>query len=69
MKSYIRRVRNLRRDVKLFLLYSLASNVGIGVFMLLFNLYLLGLGYREDYIGRFNAVNTLAMAVVAISIG
>lgn len=69
MKSYIRGIRNHRRDVKLFLLYSLASNVGIGVFMLLFNLYLVELGYREDYIGRFNAVNTLAMAVVALSIG
>lgn len=69
MRSYIRSVRNHRRDVKLFLLYSLASNVGIGVFMLLFNLYLVELGYREDYIGRFNAVNTLAMAVVALSIG
>lgn len=69
MSSYIRGVMAHSRDIKLFLLYSLISNVGIGVFTLLYNLYLVQLGHEEDYIGRWNAVNTLAMAVVALAMG
>ena len=69
MRSYIRDFAAYHRDIKLFLLYSLASNVGVGVIMLLYNLYLTTLGYREDFIGTFNSVNTLAMACVSLSMG
>lgn len=69
MSSYIRGVLAHSRDIKLFLLYSLISNVGIGVFTLLYNLYLVQLGHAEDYIGRWNSVNTLAMAIVALAMG
>lgn len=69
MGTYFSDFRGYRRDVKLFLLYNLASNIGIGVFTLLFNLYLVELGFREDYIGKFNAISTLAMAGVALSVG
>ena len=69
MGSYIRGVMAHSRDIKLYLLYSLISNVGIGVFTLLFNLYLVQLGHEEDYIGRWNSVNTLAMGVVALGMG
>ncbi len=69
MSSYIRGVLAHSRDIKLFLLYSLISNVGIGVFTLLYNLYLVQLGHEEDYIGRWNSVNTLVMAIVALGMG
>ena len=69
MQSYIRGVRGYGRDVKLFLLYNLLSNVGIGVFQLLFNLYLIELGYDESFIGEFQSISTLSMAAVALSIG
>ena len=69
MRSYIRDYKRYHRDVKLFLIYSLFANVGIGVFTLLFNLYLTELGHREDYIGRWNSVNTLTMGVVALVMG
>jgi MFS family permease len=45
------------------------SYLGIGVFALIFNLYLVQLGYDEAFIGAFNAVNTLAMGVTCIAIG
>lgn len=69
MSSYIRGVMAHSRDIKLFLVYSLVANIGIGVFTLLYNLYLVQLGHAEDYIGRWNSVNTLAMAVVALAMG
>lgn len=69
MRSFIQRIRQYRRDVKLFLLFTLAANVGIGMFMLIFNLYLLELDLREDYIGAFNAIHTVGIAVMSLTMG
>lgn len=69
MKSFFRGVRDYSRDIKLFLIYSLIANVGVGVFMLIFNLYLIQLGFAEDFIGRFNAFSTLAMGGIALTVG
>lgn len=69
MQSYIRRVRSFNRDIRLFFVFSLLITIGFGVFGLAYNLYLVELGYREDFIGIFNAIFTLSIAVGAISIG
>ena len=69
MQSYLRGVRGYGRDIKLFLLYNLLANVGIGVFQLLFNLYLIELDYDESFIGQFQSISTLSMAAIALSIG
>jgi MFS family permease len=67
--SYIGGLRAYSRDIKFFLAYTLIANIGVGVFILIFNLYLVQLGLREDFIGRFNAISTLAMAGIALMIG
>jgi MFS family permease len=69
MGDYIRQVRGFRRDIKLFLLYNLLTNVGFGVFQLIFNLYLTELRLREDDIGAFSAVQTLAIAAASATMG
>jgi MFS family permease len=67
--SFVRRVRGYDRDIKLYFVYTLAANIAIGVFALVFNLYLLQLGKEEDFIGLFNAIQTLAMAATAALLG
>ena len=69
MGSYWRRVAACGRDVHLFLVYALISYLGIGVFALIFNLYLVELGYDEGFIGAFNAVYTLTMGLTCLGIG
>ncbi|HEV2108645.1 MAG TPA: MFS transporter, partial [Thermomicrobiales bacterium] len=69
MGSYLLRVRGFSRDIHLFLLYNLLAYVGFGVFILIYNLYLIQLGLREDYIGAFNAVLTLSTAGAAATMG
>lgn len=69
MSSFLGGIAAYNRDIKLFLIYNLLANVGIGVFMLLFNLYLRELDYREDFIGEFQAISTLAMAGVSLTMG
>ncbi|CAN5892781.1 hypothetical protein BH24CHL4_BH24CHL4_07250 [soil metagenome] len=69
MATYLRRVRNFSFDIKLFLLYNLLANIGFGVIELVFNFYLLEIGYREDFIGEWRAIQTISMAIAAFSIG
>ena len=65
----LRRHFSFSRDVRLFLLFNLLANAGWGVFILIFNLYLRELGLRENDMGAFNAVQTLAMAAGAATMG
>jgi MFS family permease len=69
MRSYWQRVVDCGRDIQLFLVYALISYLGIGMFALMFNLYLVELGYDEGFIGAFNAVYTLSMGVTCLGIG
>jgi len=57
------------RDIILFFSYALASNIAFGAFSLLYNLYLIQLGYQEDWIGVVNAVSTASLAVSAVVLG
>lgn len=69
MSSYLQAIRILPRDVKLFILFNLLANIGFGVFQLVFNLYLVELDFREDYIGAFNSVQTVFMALAGLTLG
>lgn len=65
MWSLIRRNRALRRIV----VFQLLSGLQVGTFGLLFNLYLLSLGHKEDLIGLVISVNTLALSFMALTAG
>lgn len=67
--DYVARLRRAPRAIRLFLGYTLLANIGLGVFQLIYNLYLVRIGFREDFIGTFSAVNTIAMAATALLIG
>jgi MFS family permease len=69
MHAYLQSIRAFSPNVRLFLVYNLFANVGFGVFQLVFNLYLLELQMREDDIGAFSAVQTVAMGVGGLSLG
>lgn len=61
--------RQVNRVMGIYGCYQFLSNFGLGVFTLLFNLYLRKLGLREDFIGLFNAFSTLSWAVGALVVG
>lgn len=69
MKAYLARMRGAPRAMKLFILYTLLVNIGFGVFQLIYNLYLVRLGFREDFIGMLTAINTILIAVAALIFG
>src|SRR5262245_50795542 len=69
MREYLARVMRAPRAIKLFIVYTLLANIGLGVFQLIYNLYLVALGYREDFIGEISAVSTICVAVTALVMG
>lgn len=69
MTRYWQKIVECGRDIHLFLVYALLSYLGIGVLSLIFNLYLVRLGYNEAFIGAFNGVYTLAMGVTCLALG
>lgn len=69
MLAYLRGFAGFSRDIKLFLIYNLFANAGFGVFQIVFNLYLVEIGFREDDIGVFSAVQTICMGIGGLILG
>lgn len=69
MRAYLARIGRAPRAMKLFVLYTLLVNIGFGVFQLIYNLYLVRLGFREDFIGALTAINTVLIAIAALVFG
>jgi len=67
--GYARTVRAFSHDMRLYILFTLIGYLNIGVFQVLYNLYLNRIGLHEDFIGAFTAVNTIAIAGAALTIG
>ena len=69
MASLLARLRGLPRDTLLFLAFMLCTNIAMGTFTLVFNLYLLELDFKEDFIGLAASLQTGAMAITAFALG
>jgi len=67
LRDYIRRIGHLQRGTWLLLANTLGAYAGYGMILLVYNLYLVALGYHEDFIGLFASVNAVAM--IAGSVG
>jgi predicted MFS family arabinose efflux permease len=63
------RLREFNENVRSFFRYGVAINAGMALFALLFNLYLLRLGYQEDFIGQVASMAPLACGIMAMPIG
>lgn len=70
MSSYRRAMRLFSRDIRLFFLSAIATALAWdGIRTVLFNLYLLRLGYGPEFIGLVNAVGTAAFALFCLPAG
>ncbi len=69
VQRYFGEISRLSREMRLYLVYTLLVNIGVGVSILIYNLYLVQINLKEDFIGTFNAVQTVAMGIAALVIG
>jgi hypothetical protein len=49
--SYIREFGRFQRNARLYLISNALSGVTIGIILVLYNLYLVSLGYKTDFVG------------------
>ncbi len=68
--TYLRALRLFSRDVRLLLITAALNGFCyFGIYVVLFNLYLLRLGYGPEFIGLVNAAALLALAVFGLPAG
>jgi len=69
LAAYFKTFATFGRGTRRLLWGTLCVNVGVGVFGVLFNLYVVALGYRLDFIGLVAAMSTVAQAASGPVIG
>ncbi|MGB8646253.1 MAG: MFS transporter [Anaerolineae bacterium] len=67
--NYLRQIYTFNRNAKLFLLSTLLNGLGLSLFVLLYNLYILSLGFHEDMIGTLTAIASMVAVVAAVPVG
>ncbi len=68
--AYVKKLRLFNRDVRLYLVSSaLVGLAWLGIFTVIFNLYLLRLDYDLAFIGLVNACGMLAYALISLPAG
>jgi MFS family permease len=67
--SYLRQFGRMNRNARLYLLSNTLNSITVGIFALLYNLYLVALGYQADFIGWLLVVGGVggALGMVATS--
>ena len=62
-------MRSWPRNIKLFFLANVLYQFGTGMFSVLYNLYIQGLGYNDSMNGTVVSIQSLATALMFIPIG
>lgn len=68
IRSYFRRLTRFNRNAKLFLLSTFLNGLGISLLILLYNLYILSLGFHQDMIGLVTLVASLTAVAASIPV-
>ncbi|OEF99260.1 hypothetical protein BHF71_09275 [Vulcanibacillus modesticaldus] len=69
MKKYLLKLLQMSSGVRRFIASESLLGIGFGIFMLVFNLHLLDLGFDEAEIGRITSVGTIIMGIFSIPSG
>ena len=69
LRDYAARVRTFRPNARLYLVSVIVSGLSMGVFRLLFNFYVLSLGFDEALLGRLITTSSLTALLVALPVG
>ncbi len=67
--EYAIRVRAFSRNARLYLFYVVIVGAAMGVFRLLFNFYVLSLGYNEAILGSLITISSLTALLAALPMG
>ncbi|MDW8329488.1 MAG: MFS transporter, partial [Candidatus Bipolaricaulota bacterium] len=68
-REYVERLRAFSAPAKRFLLANVLVSLGSSLFSLFFNIYVLQLGHKQDFIGLLAALPPLAVALCSVPAG
>lgn len=67
--DYVSRLSAFEPNARLYLLNAVFGGLAYGVFRLLFNFYLISLGFEQDVIGNLISVSSLTALIAALPMG
>ncbi len=67
--DYVARVRSFKRNARLYLINVIIAGIAMGVFRLLFNFYVLSLGFDEALLGSMITASSLTALLAALPMG
>ncbi len=67
--EYAQQFRRFQRNARLFLISNALSGVTAGILLVLYNLYLVSLGYHTDFIGAILFVGTIGAGLTIFPAG
>jgi len=68
-KDYLSRMRKFQKAARLYLFYSFASGLAMGILRLLFNFYILSIGYDSSFMGLLVSIPPFVITFLAIPAG
>jgi len=69
LNDYVSKINLFQFNARLYLVNVIISGISLGVFRLLFNFYILSLGFNEVLIGRLITTSSLTALIVALPMG
>jgi len=66
---YLRQIQGFSRNARLYLLAAFIRGIQFGIFRLIFNLYIVRLGYRQDFLGLLRSLDPLVMLLASLPAG
>lgn len=68
-QEWAKQIRSYNRNIRLALLSSMFIQIGMGIFMVIYNFYIRELGFTEQVNGQIISMTSLATAIVLIPAG
>ncbi|MGM9948925.1 MAG: MFS transporter [Lysinibacillus sp.] len=69
MKKWLQQVKSYNRNIRIFIMANILIQIGMGVFSVMYNLYIRELGLPEAVNGSVISVSSLATAIMLIPAG
>ncbi len=69
LKDYAEHLGAFRPNARLYLVYAIITGAAIGIFRLLFNFYVLSLGFNEELLGNLVTTSSLTALIFALPMG
>lgn len=67
--NYLVQLRAFQTNARLYLLNAILGGLAMGVYRLLFNFFLLSLGYEKDVVGNLISVSSMTALITALPMG